>query len=51
MPWPKIGVTHYLTQLGPPDKGRAIKGLAEIYDQWGGSLDKRKVHGLVPYYG
>ena len=27
MPWPKTDVTQYHTQLGLPDKGRAIKGL------------------------
>ena len=27
MTWPKIGATHCYEQLGPTDKGRAIKGL------------------------
>ena len=27
MPWPKTGATHYHTQLGLSDKGRAIKEL------------------------
>ncbi len=27
MPWPQTDATHYHAQLGPPDKGRAIKGL------------------------
>ena len=54
MPWPKTGETHYHAQLGPPDKGRAIKGfvvcwsMARINDLWDGFMDKRKVHGLVP---
>ena len=33
MPWPQIGVTHYLAQLGLPDKGRAIKGLV-VCNSW-----------------
>ena len=54
MPLPKTVATHYHAQLGPPDKGRAIKGLvvcwsmARINDLWDGFMDKRKVHGLVP---
>ncbi len=28
MPWPKTGATQYHAQLGLPDIGRAIKGLA-----------------------
>ena len=27
MPWPETGTTDYHAQLGPSDKGRAIKGL------------------------
>ena len=27
MSWSKTGITHYLAQLGLPDKGREIKGL------------------------
>ncbi len=55
MPWSqKTGATHYHAQLGLPDKSRAIKGLvvcwsmARINDLWDGSMDKRKVRGLVP---
>ncbi len=57
MHWPQTGATHYHAQLGPPDKGRAIKGLvvcwsmARINDLWDGSMDKRKVRSLVPYCG
>ncbi len=57
MPWLQAGSTHYPAQLGPPDKGRAIKGLevcwsmARINDLWDGSMDKRKVRGLVPCCG
>ena len=45
------GATHYLAQLGPQDKGRAIKGLvvcwsmARINDICDGSMDQRKVRG------
>ncbi len=52
MPWHKSGATHYHAQLGPPDKGRSIKGLivswsiARINDLWEGSMDKRKVRSL-----
>ncbi len=44
MPWPQTGVTHYHAQFGPPDKGRAIKGLvvcwsmARINDLRDGSI-------------
>ncbi len=51
MPWSQIGATHYHAKLGLPDKGRAIKGLVVCYDLWDGSLDKRKVCGLVPFFG
>ena len=57
MPWPQTGATHFHAKLGPPDKGRAIKGLvfcwsmARIIDLWDGSMDKRKVRGLVPCCG
>ena len=57
MPWPQTGATHYDVQSGPPDKDRAIKGLvvcwsmARINDLCDWSLDKRKVHGLVPCCG
>ena len=57
MPWPQSNATHYHAQLGPPDKGRAIKGLvvcwsmARINDLWDGSMDKRKVRSLVPCCG
>ncbi len=56
MPWPQTGETHYLAQLGLSVKVRAIKGLvirfvvwllAMIYDLGDGSLDQRKVVGLV----
>ena len=54
MPGPQKGATHYHAQLGPPPKGRAIKGLvvwwsmARINDLWDGAIDKCKVRGLVP---
>ena len=57
MPWPQTGASHCHAQLGPPDKGRAIKGLvicwsmARINDLWDGSMDKHKVRGLVPCGG
>ncbi len=57
MPWPKTGENHYHAQLGTPDKGREIKGLfvcwsmARINDSWDGTMDKRKVYGLVPFCG
>ncbi len=57
MPLPQTGATHYHAQLGPPDKGRAIKRLvvcwsmARINDLWDGSMCKRKVRGLVPCCG
>ncbi len=55
MPWTNRGATHYHVQLGPPDKGRALKGLlgsvARIYVLFEGSFDKCKVHGLVPCCG
>ncbi len=57
MPGPQTGATHYHAQLGPPDKGRAIKGLvvcwsmARINDLWDGSMDKRKVRGHIPCCG
>ncbi len=35
MPWPLTGVTHYHAQLGPPEKGRAMKGLVGV---WLGSM-------------
>ncbi len=45
-------------QLRLPDKDRANKGvgcllcsMASINDLWDGSLDKRKVRGLVPCCG
>ncbi len=38
MPWPGTCVKHYHAQLGPPDKGRAIKGLVVWYVVWLGSL-------------
>ena len=28
MPWPQTGATKYRAQLGLPDKGRSIEGLA-----------------------
>ena len=49
MHWPQTGATHYNAQLGPSDKGCAIKGLiacwsiARINDLWDGSMDQRKV--------
>ena len=57
MPWAQTGVTHFHSQLGPPDKGRAIKGLfvcwsmARMNELWDGSMDKRKVRGLFPCCG
>ena len=58
MPLPKkTGANHYHAQLGFADKCRAIKGLvvswsmARINDLWDGSMDKRKVRGLVPCCG
>ena len=33
MPWPQTGTTHYQAQLGPQDKGHAIKGLIVCYDR------------------
>ena len=57
MSWLQTGTAHYHAQLGPPDKGRAIKGLvicwsmARINYLWDGSIDKHKVLGLVPCYG
>ena len=33
MPWPKTGATQYHTQLGPPDKGRAIIALI-VCNNW-----------------
>ena len=27
LPWPQTGIKQFPTQLGLPDKGRAIKGL------------------------
>ena len=57
MPWPQTGATHYHAQLGPPDKGSAIKWLvvcwsmARINDLCDGSMDKLKVRGLVPCFG
>ncbi len=33
MPWPQTGATQYHTQLGLPDKGRAIKGLV-VSNNW-----------------
>ena len=32
MPWPQTGVTQFHAQLGPPDKGLAIKWLVVYYD-------------------
>ncbi len=57
MPWSQTGATHYYAKLGLQDKGRALKGLAVcwsmaiINDLWDGSMDQRKVRGLVPCYG
>ena len=58
MPWSKTGVSHYHSQLGLPDKGLAIFwdgcllcSMARINDLCDWSLDKRKVHGLVPCCG
>ncbi len=48
MPLPKTGETHYHAQLGPPEKGRVIKGLvvcwsmARINDSWDGSMDNAR---------
>ena len=47
MSWPQTGATHCHAQLGPPDKGRTIKGLVVCYVVWYWSLDKRNVCGLV----
>ena len=56
----KTGATHFHAQLGLPDKVCAIKGLvvsylccsmANINDQWYGSMDKPKVRNLVPWCG
>ena len=30
MPWPQTEASQYHTQLGLPDKGRAIKGLCDL---------------------
>ncbi len=38
MPWPQTGATHYHTQIGPSDKGRAIKGLVVCYAIWLGTM-------------
>ena len=57
IPWPQTGTTHYQAQLGPQDKGPAIKGLvvcwsmARINDICDGSMDQRKVRGQVPCCG
>ena len=58
MPCPRTGATQYPAQLGLPDEGRAIKGLVvcwsmvKINDLWDdGSMDQRKVRGLVPCCG
>ncbi len=52
MLWPLTGATHLHAQLGPSDKGCTIKGLVVCYVMWlDGSLDKRKVGGLVPECG
>ncbi len=54
MPSPQTGATHWNAQLGPPDKGLAIKGMvvcwsmARINDLWDGSIDKRKMRDLLP---
>ena len=48
MPWPLTGATHNHAQLGPPDKGRAIKGFvvcwskARINDLWDGSMESAR---------
>ncbi len=34
MPWPQKGAAHYHAQLGLPDKGYAIKGLAVCFVEW-----------------
>ena len=51
MPWPKTGTTQYHAQLGLPDNQRVgclLCCMAKIYDLWDGTLDKRRVRGLVP---
>ncbi len=51
----KTGATHYNAQFGLPDKGRSIKGwffcYVICYDLWDGSLEMRKVRGLVTCCG
>ena len=43
----QTGATHYHEQLGPPDKGRAIKGLVFCW-----SMAKiNKLYGMVPCCG
>ena len=58
MSWPQTNTTYYHAQLGLLNKEGAIKeffcllySMAWIYDLWDGSLDKRKVRGLVPCCG
>ena len=54
MPWLHTGATHYLSQFGLPEKGRAIKGLVVCYVVWLGSMKGMSVKtcarcvGLVP---
>ncbi len=60
MPLPKTGATHCHAQLGLPDKVVQSKGwlsaivccsMAKINDIWDGSMDQRKMSGLVPCCG
>ncbi len=53
-------MAHFHAHLGLPDKGCAIKvlvativcfSMAKINDLWDGSMDQRKVRGLVPCCG
>ena len=57
MPWPQTGATHCPTQLGIPDKGRAMKELVVCYFVWLGSMKGighrtcTRCAGLVPCCG
>ncbi len=46
----RVIATHYYAQLRLPDKGISWVrcSMARLYDVWNGSVDQRKVRGMVP---
>ncbi len=51
MLWRKTGATHYHTQLGFQDKGRAMLcSMARVNDLWDKSMEKMKTNRTIPFF-